>query len=88
MSANVERVLNEIKLLTPSELEQVRRMVNELLATREAQTPEQKLQQKLFEAGLLTEIKPPITDFSPYRNRQPVKVEGQPISETIIEERR
>lgn len=88
MSANVERVLNEIKLLTLAELEQVRQTVNELLATQEAQTPEQKLQQKLFEAGLLTEIKPPIRDFEAYRNRQPVKVEGKPISETIIEERR
>ena len=87
MSANVERVLNEIKLLTLTELEQVRQTVNELLATQ-VRTPEQKLQQKLFEAGLLTEIKPPITDFAPYRNRQPVEVEGKPISETIIKERR
>lgn len=87
MSANVERVIDEIKLLAPAELEQVRQTVNELLATQ-GQTSEMKLQQKLFEAGMLTELKPLITDFAPYQNRQPVEVERKPISETIIEERR
>lgn len=40
------------------------------------------------EAGLLTEIPLPVADFTPWQNRQPIQVEGQPLSETIIEERR
>jgi len=48
----------------------------------------QELQQHLLEAGVLSEIKPPITDLTPYRNRQAVPIEGEPLSETIIRERR
>jgi Arc/MetJ-type ribon-helix-helix transcriptional regulator len=50
--------------------------------------PEQELQRRLFEAGLLSEIKPPITDFTPYLNRQAVPIQGEPLSETILGERR
>ena len=49
---------------------------------------EGQLQQSLFDAGLLREIRKPITDFTPYQNRTPIKVKGKPLSETIIEERR
>jgi hypothetical protein len=42
----------------------------------------------LREAGLLSEVKPPITDFTPYQHRQPIETTGKPLSEIIIEERR
>jgi hypothetical protein len=42
----------------------------------------------LHEAGLIKDIKPPITDFTPYQNRKLIKVEGKPLSEILIEERR
>jgi Arc/MetJ-type ribon-helix-helix transcriptional regulator len=48
----------------------------------------EELQRRLFEAGVLSEIKPPITDFTPYPNRHAVAVQGEPLSETIIRERR
>ena len=48
----------------------------------------QELQRRLFNAGLLSEIKPPITDLTPYRNRQAVPIQGEPLSETVIRERR
>jgi Arc/MetJ-type ribon-helix-helix transcriptional regulator len=55
-------------------------------------TPEeaadQELQRRLFAAGIISEIKPPITDLTPYRNRRAVPVQGEPISETAIRERR
>jgi Arc/MetJ-type ribon-helix-helix transcriptional regulator len=47
-----------------------------------------ELQRRLFEAGLLSEIKPPITDLTPYENRQAISIQGEPISETVIRERR
>lgn len=57
--------------------------------TQEAAEPNsQELQSRLFNAGLLSEIKPPITDLTPYRNRQTVPIQGEPLSETIIRERR
>ena len=48
---------------------------------------DQRVQHALFEAGLVSEIKPPITDPTPYR-REPIKIKGKPLSETVIEERR
>ena len=55
-------------------------------------TPEeiadQELQRRLLEAGIISEIKPPITDLTPYRNRRAVPIQGEPMSETVIRERR
>jgi hypothetical protein len=48
---------------------------------------DQREQRALYEAGLVSEIKPPITDPTPYR-REPIKIKGKPLSETVIEERR
>jgi putative addiction module CopG family antidote len=61
--------------------------------TRQAEmTPEdmadQELQRRLLAAGIISEIKPPITDLTPYRNRRAVPIQGEPISETAIRERR
>src|SRR5262249_51582417 len=48
----------------------------------------QELQRRLLAAGVISEIKPPITDLTPYRNRQAVPIRGEPLSETVIRERR
>jgi Arc/MetJ-type ribon-helix-helix transcriptional regulator len=48
----------------------------------------QEAQRRLFQAGLLSEIKPPITDLTPYRHRQAVPIQGEPLSETVLRERR
>jgi putative addiction module CopG family antidote len=47
-----------------------------------------ELQRRLLAAGVISEIKPPITDLTPYRNRRAVPIQGEPISETAIRERR
>ncbi len=48
----------------------------------------QDLQRRLLEAGVIREIKAPITDLTPYRNRQAVPIQGEPLSQTIVRERR
>jgi Arc/MetJ-type ribon-helix-helix transcriptional regulator len=48
----------------------------------------QELQRRLFQAGVLSEIKPPITDLAPYRQRQAIPIQGEPLSETVLRERR
>lgn len=48
----------------------------------------QEVQQRLFDAGLISEIKPPIADLTPYQNRRAVPVQGEPISVTALRERR
>ena len=58
---------------------------------QEELTPEEQqemlFQQHLVEMGLMTEIKPP-RSRSPVTERRLVRVEGKPLSETVIEERR
>ncbi len=55
-------------------------------------TPEeiadQELQRRLLAAGVISEIKPPIDDLTPYQDRRAVPIQGEPISETAIRERR
>ena len=55
---------------------------------REQASGSQELQRRLLEAGIISEIKPPITDLTPYQNRRAVPIQGEPISETAIRERR
>jgi len=47
-----------------------------------------ELQRRLLAAGLLGQMKPPITDTSPWEGRTAVPIEGEPLSEMIIRERR
>lgn len=49
---------------------------------------EDKLEKRLFELGYLSRINKTIRDFTPYENRTPIRVEGKPLSEIIVEERR
>ena len=90
-SANLEKVIEEVKALTSDEQRQVRELIDSLLTTSDAAPEvslEDRLDQLLLEAGVISEIPPPITDFTPYQNRKPIEVKGKPVSETIIEERR
>lgn len=87
MSADVERVLNEIKAMTPSEIMEIRQKVDELLGTQ-TKSATGTLKQRLFDAGLLSEIKTPERNTESFRAFQPVTVKGKPVSETILEERR
>ena len=49
---------------------------------------EQELEQKLVESGFLASVRPPRDPATPAWNFDPVKIEGEPISETVIRERR
>ena len=57
-------------------------------AVAEQEPGSQELQRRLLDAGIISEIKPPITDLTPYQNRRAVPIQGEPISETAIRERR
>ena len=47
---------------------------------------DQRIQQALYSAGLVTEIKPPVK--RPRERHPPINIKGKPLSETIIEDRR
>jgi hypothetical protein len=89
MQVTVEQIENEIKTLSTEDLRKVRNIVDSILETKETkpQMTEDEFAQHLYEKGVIGKPPPPITDFSRYENYQPVKVEGEPVSETIIKER-
>src|SRR5947207_15764729 len=47
---------------------------------------DQRIQQALYSAGLVTEIKPPVK--RPRERRPPIKIKGKPLTVTIIEDSR
>ena len=58
--------------------------------TPPAQKPltEQELEQKLIESGFLASVPPPHDAATPAWSFDPVTIEGEPLSETVIRERR
>lgn len=90
MQVTIEQIEREVKQLSAEDLRKVRRLVDSLLEKEEAkpQMTEEEFERHLFEKGIIGEVKPPIKDFSRYDNYKPITVTGEPISETIIRERR
>jgi hypothetical protein len=86
--SNLRQVLEEVRSLSRSEQAQLRMALEAMLAEPESGSTEENVERALFERGLLSEIKEPITDLSAYQDRRLVPILGKPLSETIIEERR
>jgi hypothetical protein len=49
---------------------------------------EDQIEQELLAQGVLDNVPPPPTDLTIYRNRKPIRVQGTPVSERLIAERR
>ncbi len=90
MQVTVEKIESEVKQLSPQDLRKVQKLVDLLLEKKEEkpQMTEEEFEKHLYEKGIISEVKPPITDFSRYDYYEPIKITGEPISETIIRERR
>ena len=82
----LNRILQELDSLESHELEQIGQAVQARLCSDDAQRKRQAFREALLAAGLVKQIKPPRTGG---QVRPPlVEVQGTPVSETIIEERR
>jgi hypothetical protein len=90
-------LMESISGLSPDQLRQLRRELDDKLATATPpesspltpdQLRDQEVQRQLFAAGLLSEIKPPVRDLAEYRNRRAVPIQGEPLSVTVIQDRR
>ena len=90
MSADVERVLNEIKALTPAEQQQVRAALDTMLPVTSGPMSEEEFELMLVQKGILGKKRRPPSpeEIESFRSYKPVEVKGKPVSETIIEERR
>jgi hypothetical protein len=88
MSTNVERVLDQIRSLTDEERQQVRAALNS--RDTKPRMTEDGFEQYLLDAGVISEVKPPITEeeLARFRAYKPIEVKGKPVSETLIEDRR
>jgi hypothetical protein len=84
--ATLKRILEEIRTLDLDELPLVERAVQERLETAGYSPEEWKAMQALVDAGLLKEIKPRCKESAV--EYTPVPIQGKPLSETVIEERR
>lgn len=92
--STVEEIVDAIKGLPPGERAEVKRRLERLPyepdeidasvddARQAAIDLDHRIQTALYEAGLVSEIKPPITDPTPYR-REPITIKGKPLSETV-----
>ena len=84
--ATLDRILKEIETLAPDERRQLRAMLDAMMVPAEEEDKRRALQQALRAAGLLTQVRQPRATDTPHRRR--IEVQGKPVSETIIEERR
>jgi hypothetical protein len=82
----LDHIVEEIKSLTVDEQWQLREILDAMLMPTEEEAKRQALHQALRAAGLITQVRQPrAIDLSP---RQRIHVQGKPVSETIIKERR
>ncbi len=84
--AVLEQLLEQIHVLDPKELRQVQRVVQERLAPSGESHKRRAFYRSLQASGLVKQVKQrPMTEFA---NRPLIEVDGPPVSQTIIEERR
>jgi hypothetical protein len=84
-----QEIIDEIFKLPPSEQEKIAETVLKNREKSEAKMPrmtEEEFIQYLFEKGLITHIPKGMTDEDD--DFEPIEIEGEPLSETIIRERR
>ena len=84
--ATLDRIIKEIKTLAPDERRQLCEMLAVMMMPAEEEDKRQALHQALRDAGLITQVRQPRATDIPHRRR--IEAQGQPVSETIIQERR
>lgn len=95
--STVEEILDAVRSLPPQERAEVKSRLEDVPdpsdagdaangETRQAGDLDQRIQRALYEAGLVSEIKPRVK--RPRKRPPPIKIKGKPLSETIIEDRR
>src|SRR5213082_1458166 len=82
----ITRVLELVRELNEDELRQVRQAVSVQLGERSDTHGREAFHRALLAAGLVKEIKTP--PLRPDEERPLVPIQGKPLSETTIEERR
>ena len=86
-----EQLLERVKYLPPEEQRRLREHLDACLASPlpPSKTPNEELLRREMAAGVISRIPPPLTEefIQQWRSFQPIKIEGEPLSETIIRDR-
>lgn len=91
MSATLDKIKEEVKGLAPEELQEVRELVDSLLSEpAKPQMTEDEFERHLAAKGIISLPEPSnrAAAAAEFDNYKPITVEGQPLSETVIEDRR
>ncbi len=86
MALTLEQVAAQVRKLTSDEQRQLLGLLDDWLRD-EAQAKQRLLAESLLEAGIITHLPKRDPDYERLRH-PPIIVEGEPVSETIIRERR
>jgi hypothetical protein len=90
-------ILGSIDALSPEQMQQLRRELDRKLTSpavraepplTEAERADQEAQRRLLAAGVISEIKPSRRVPTETERFTPIPIQGEPLSETIIRERR
>ena len=87
-TALLDRVIAEVKTLTPAEQAKVREVLEGVLPSAEKTPSRAEYEQYLLRKGAVSHIPTRQSPSSARKAFAPIEVEGLPISQTIIEERR
>jgi hypothetical protein len=84
--AILNHILDQLQVLEPSELQQLSQVLQEYLKNKEVSTKRVAFHQALVSAGLVRQIKNPT--FERRTSQHLIQVQGEPVSQTIVGERR
>lgn len=82
----LDRILEAVQTLTPDEQRRLRARLDERLARPEEAAQVQAFHRALLASGLVVALKAPRASAA--GPRRLIEVQGKPLSETIVEERR
>lgn len=82
----LNQILDRLETLKTEELQKIERTIQKYLSERQETVKQAAFHQALIDSGLVKQIKEPC--YEAIAERQLIQVEGKPISQTIIDERR
>lgn len=82
----LDRILSQLQSLEPSELQQLSQVIQRYLEDDEVLAKRAAFHHALIESGLVLQIKNP--NFEERTHQRLIQVQGEPVSQTIVGERR
>jgi len=88
VSANVNRILQDVDTLNDGERQEFLRLLASRSSRESGLTKEEQPRLQLVADGLVSHMPQRKKDLERCRQWQPVAIQGKPLSQTIVEERR